>query len=188
MAFIKWTWILFSSIIFLIVIGLGTMMFKKSDGTFTNMKNDLVPQDRWLNNMSVDETKKYESRGEKISRDCLSNIYGMEFKNIRLNEIKNSNTGKKLEIDCYNDKLKIGLEYHGINHYRFIPFFHKTRQAFEESIVRDNYKLEMCKKLGITLIVVPYTTSHDKICSFVNRELDKFKKLDHIKGWNDTNK
>jgi hypothetical protein len=162
---------------------IASFLFSKEPGTFTNMKNDLVPQDRWLNNMTVEETRRFESTGEAISRDCLTKIYGKEFKNVRLKGMRNPNTGQKLEIDCYNDELKLGVEYHGINHYKYIPFFHKTREAYEKMRERDDYKLYMCKKLGINLIVVPYTTSHDKICSYLNRELTSIGMMDHINGW-----
>lgn len=156
-----------------------------SGGTFTTMR-DLISPDVWLDGgMSVTSSAAFESKGEKISRRCLQNIYNLPFKNTRLDSIKNPDTGRSLEIDCYNPELKLGVEYHGINHYKFIPYFHQTREKFVKSQLRDAWKLQICNRLGITLIVVPYTCSHDKICKFIISELDRHGRTDHVTGWND---
>jgi len=180
----KWVIFVIISIIFILFISLYSILTKKK-GTFSNIFSKLLPDKIWSNNLtSLEETKKFESKGEKICRDCIQNIFGVEFKNMRLSEIKNPNTNKNLEIDCFNKELKIGIEYHGQSHYKFIPFFHKTIEEFQKSQSRDYYKQEMCQKLGILLIIVPYNLEHDKICNYIHKQLEIYNKLDHINGWN----
>ena len=181
---ITWKFVLILSLIVIVVVAGWSLLFEH-EGTFNTMREDLIPEDRWYSGKSARENDKYESKGEEIARRCIENIYGQEFKNVRLPDIKNPNTGRNLEIDCYNADLKIGVEYHGIMHYQFCPYFHKTPEDFAKAKQRDQHKQDACKQLGIALIVVPYTTSHDKICDYIKRELKRYNKLDHLTGWND---
>lgn len=178
---IPWKVILVVSIICILSYMLWSLLFNKI-GSYSTIEGNLISEDK-LAYSRVKEDSKYESKGEAIVRTCLENLYSKQFPNVRLNEIINPNTNKKLEIDCYNAELRIGVEYHGINHYKFIPFFHKTLEAFKESQMRDEFKELMCSKLGITLIIVPYNTHHDKICEYIKTELKKRNLLQHIYGW-----
>jgi hypothetical protein len=171
----SWTFLVITSFIILVIIALTSLLFKKTPGTFTNVEKELLPETLYLNK-SFDEQKKFESKGEQITRACLESIFNLKFVNKRIPEIKNPNTGKNLELDCYNEFLKLAVEYHGVNHYKFIPFFHKTLEKFYESQERDEYKMQMCKKLGIDLLIVPYNTKHDQICNLLKRELKRIGK------------
>ncbi|NQZ58906.1 MAG: carbohydrate-binding protein [Lentisphaeraceae bacterium] len=53
-----------------------------------------------------------------------------------------------LEIDCYNDELRIGVEYQGRQHYSFNPRFHKNKEAFRNQQYRD-YQLLMTPKVSL---------------------------------------
>jgi hypothetical protein len=180
---IPWNLVLFSSIIVIIIFSLVSLFVNKH-GTYSTI-NSLVSEDKYAA-LTEKNDLKYESKGEAILRSCLENIFNDTFPNVRLDSIVNPSTGRKLEIDCYNEKLKIGAEYHGINHYKFVPFFHKTEEAFLASKQRDEFKKIKCAELGITLLIVPYNTQHDKICEFVKRELRSYGLLDHLYGWNDS--
>lgn len=178
---LRWTWILIASIILIIVLFIFNW-FTGKKGTFTDIRKELWPEEAfYYRGMNSEETNKFESKGEAMCRACLESIYNLPFKNTRLSDIKNSNTSRDLEIDCYNEQLKLGVEYHGINHYKFIPFFHKTMENFLEMKERDHYKENMCKKLGITLIIVPYNTKLENICKFLKSELKKRKLYDEWK-------
>lgn len=168
-----------------VLIIIGTLIYSvlfRSRGTYSTWEEDLVTPDRYLNGQSISDSQKYESQGEQISRACLEQIYHVPFSNVRLADLKNPNTGRDLELDCYNPTLKIAVEYHGINHYRFVPFFHKTVAQYEAMRNRDVYKQQKCIELGITLIIVPYNTTHDNICAFIIRELKRAGKY-LIDGW-----
>jgi hypothetical protein len=75
-----------------------------------------------------------------------------------------------LELDCYNESLRLAVEYQGEQHYKFIPYFHKNREAFLNQKYRDELKRMRCKELGITLIEVPYTEKR-RIREFLTEQL-----------------
>lgn len=81
-----------------------------------------------------------------------------------------------LELDCYNAKLKIAVEYNGKQHYEHIKFFHKTEEKFIAQIERDIKKRSILKKKGIELIIVPYIYDYrdpSKLGKFLETELLK---------------
>lgn len=69
----------------------------------------------------------------------------------------NNKTGKRMEIDIFNENLKLCVEYSGIQHYKFMPqIFHKSYQQFEEQKERDLLKQQLILKNGYKYICVPY--------------------------------
>lgn len=96
------------------------------------------------------------SKGEQLCRQVIQDIYGVPFYCVRPIFLKNPETGRNLELDLYNDDLKLAIEYNGQSHYVFPNNFHKTEEEFINQVRRDQFKLEMCDKNGIYLITVPY--------------------------------
>ena len=132
---------------------------------------------------NVSNKNNKSSKGEQICRQTMERIFGVEFPNVRPNFLKNNVTSKtNLELDCYNDDLKIAVEYNGRQHYKFIPYFHKTMDGFKNQKFRDYLKKDLCKKNNVTLISVPYTIPHDKIPQFIIDNLQMRRLLNHKKG------
>lgn len=96
------------------------------------------------------------SKGERLCKQAIEEIYGKPFFCIRPDFLKNPETGRNLEIDIYNDELKIGVEYSGKAHFVFPNAFHKTHEEFINQVRRDQFKVDMCDANGIYLITVPY--------------------------------
>lgn len=117
--------------------------------------------------MDGDPPKKIPSVGERICKQTLEAIYGVPFENVREDWFRNPETGRKLELDCYNDDLKIAVEYNGIQHYSWPNFTGQSKEEFIKQRRRDMYKYEYCQKLGIYLIVVPYNVPERDIPSFI---------------------
>lgn len=115
--------------------------------------------------------KKFMSRGEAICKETMERIYGVPFENTRPDFLRNPETNKTLELDCYNEELKIAVEYNGEQHYRFPNVFHKYQRDFEQQLRRDEFKAEMCKLHGIYLIVVPYNVPYDQIPEYIESQL-----------------
>jgi hypothetical protein len=113
-----------------------------------------------------------ESYGEKTCREVLVEHFKLPFPNARPGFMSNPVTGGKynLELDCYNDELKLAVEYNGEQHYKYIPFFHRNKEAFYNQKYRDEMKRNRCKELGITLIEVPYTEKN-RIKDFLKDKL-----------------
>lgn len=118
--------------------------------------------------------KSKDSRGELSCRGYLERLFSRSFAKARPDFLNNPVTGGKfnLELDCYNPELKLALEYHGAQHYKFTPHFHKSREAFYNQKYRDQLKRMLCRENGISLIEVPYNV--DNIENYINDELVKF--------------
>ena len=79
----------------------------------------------------------------------------------------------KLEYDCYNDDLKLALEYNGIQHYEYSPFFHSNnRKKFEKQKENDKLKKELSHQNRIYLIVVPHWILDKE--KFINEEYQNY--------------
>jgi len=99
-----------------------------------------------------------KSRSEKLTRKIFERIMGCNFPSVRPDFLKNPETGCNLELDGYNENLKLAFEYNGIYHYQFHKHFHKNDEDnFKKQRERDEFKYKKCIEMGITLISVPYT-------------------------------
>ena len=98
----------------------------------------------------------FSSKGEKLCKQAIEEIYGVPFFCVRPDFLKNPETGRNLELDLFNAKLGIAVEYSGSQHYIFPNNFHKTYEDFINSVRRDQYKVDACDENGVYLITVPY--------------------------------
>ena len=103
-----------------------------------------------------------DSKGELECRRVLRKIFGRSFNKSRPNFLNNPVTGGRfnLELDCYDQELRLACEYNGAQHYKYIPYFHKNREAFLNQKYRDDMKRRICKENGINLIEVPNTVKN----------------------------
>uniref|UniRef100_A0A6C0LZN9 Uncharacterized protein n=1 Tax=viral metagenome TaxID=1070528 RepID=A0A6C0LZN9_9ZZZZ len=109
---------------------------------------------------------------EEKCRTILETIYGRPFASIRPDFLKNPATGRNLEIDCYNDELKLGLEYDGIQHSAYTPVFHRNGQNdFIYGTLKDEFKSKRCRELGITLIRIPHYILEEDLETYIVKRL-----------------
>lgn len=121
---------------------------------------------------------KFESKGEKICRRVLEEHYGVAFPSIRPNWLKSGETKRNLELDCYNDELKLAVEYNGIQHYKWPNFTNQTKDAFFEQSRRDKFKVDRCRELGIYLLIVPYSVQHHLIPEYILSNLPEIESVE----------
>lgn len=114
---------------------------------------------------------KFISKGERMCKETMEKFYGAKFENVRPSWLKNPETGRALELDCYNEDLKIAVEYNGEQHYKWPNFTNQSKEEFINQTRRDMLKAELCEKNGIYLIVVPYNVPHEKISSYIISKL-----------------
>ena len=115
----------------------------------------------------------YASKGESECRRVLEDHYKKPFPSVRPSWLKNSVTGRNLELDCFNEELGIAVEYNGQQHYKYSPKFHRySRINFHNQVYRDEKTVILTKKKGVRLVVVPYTVPFDEIRSFILTRLD----------------
>lgn len=123
------------------------------------------------------QDKPKDSRGETTCRKYLEMRFNKPFDKIRPDFLRNPVTsgGKNgdynLELDCFNPDLKLALEYNGIQHYKYVPYFHRSKETFHNQKYRDEIKKYKCRENGINLIEVPYDVKD--IHSFIEKELRK---------------
>ena len=114
------------------------------------------------------------NKGEEKCRQIFEQLFKKEFCKIRPDFLKNDCTNINMEIDGYNDEMKLGFEYQGVQHYKHTPYFHKDIQDFNKQIYRDNLKKEILEKNGIRVIYVPYSVDLDDLEDWIKEELKKY--------------
>lgn len=118
-----------------------------------------------------------DSKGELECRRVLEKYFNKPFPKARPDFLRNPVTGGQynLELDCYNRELNLAVEYDGIQHYKYIPYFHRNKEAFLNQKYRDEMKKRGCMDNRINLIVVPYTVKIEDIEGYLIGELKRKK-------------
>jgi hypothetical protein len=114
-----------------------------------------------------------ESKGEAECRRVLQELFKRSFPKARPDFLRNPVTGGNfnLELDCFCRELRLAVEYSGQQHYKYVPYFHKNKEAFLNQKYRDDMKKRICKEHGIHLIEVPYTVKVQDIRSYLIKNL-----------------
>lgn len=139
-------------------------------GTFTDHSSMIAD----LLSKNVGKPKKkisFESKGEIECRRAVEKLTGKTFPKVRPSFMLNEVSGHPLELDCYNDELKIAVEYNGKQHYEFIPYFHSNKEAFQNMKYRDYMKQKLCSENGVKLIIVPYSVKHQEIHDYIEKRI-----------------
>jgi hypothetical protein len=103
------------------------------------------------------QRKELSNKGEEIVADVLEEILNSPVqRNLRPSFLQNPETGKNMEIDCFNEEYAVAVEYNGIQHYKFPSVFYKSEKDFNDQVYRDRLKKKLCDENNIYLIVVPY--------------------------------
>lgn len=87
------------------------------------------------------------SLGERVVRAYCQQLFGAAFPRVR--------PGWVTELDGYCETLGLAYEHHGAQHYRYVPHWHRTPEGYADQQRRDHEKEEVCRRLGVVLIVVP---------------------------------
>lgn len=166
---------IFALIILLIIFIVN--LFSNNDGTYVDHTKDIwiLLRKKFKNAEPIKSRQHFESKGELECRRAIEHLTGKPFPKERPDFMKNSVSGQNLELDCYCDELKIAVEYNGEQHYKYIPYFHRNKDAYYNMKYRDEMKKKLCEENGVKLIVVPYTVTNDKIEKFISDELKKIE-------------
>lgn len=99
-----------------------------------------------------------------------------ELTGIKFNKKRPDFLGGKLELDGYNKKYGIAIEYNGEHHYRHIKFFHEEIEDFNKQQKNDKRKIELCKENNVLLFIVDYTYNYrnkDKMKEYIKKLIDE---------------
>ena len=69
---------------------------------------------------------------------------------------------EKLFFDFYINTLKVAVEVHGAQHYKFNALFHSSAQDFANQKKRDACKREWCEYNNITYVELPFKEKVDE--------------------------
>jgi hypothetical protein len=124
---------------------------------------------------------------ERLCRVALKQLFGVEFKRVRPQWLKNPKTGFALELDGYNADLKLAFEYQGSQHYELVDAFKMTVDTLEQSKHRDSVKRSICESNGIQILEIPHTVKVTQLLEWIANEIASNAKLSHlvprIKDW-----
>jgi len=71
--------------------------------------------------------------------------------------VRSPDTGALLYYDGFFRRHNLLVEYHGPQHFQFVPRWHRTPEGFDRQQDIDRYKARRAEELGIELVVVRHT-------------------------------
>jgi hypothetical protein len=103
---------------------------------------------------------------ERLCTAFFEDKFGAPFKSVKPKWLMGPNN-YPLELDGYNEELKLAFEHQGLQHYVMVPHMHRKVSRFEETQKNDVYKVEKCNERGILLVQIPQL---DKLLKLVDLE------------------
>lgn len=127
---------------------------------------------------------------EAICRTTFEQIFKVKFSKSYPKWLKkfNSKSRNLMELDGYNEKLKIAFEYNGEQHYKKNFFNSNKRGTLKKQILNDKLKLKLCKKNNVRLFIISYKDDLINLPELIRKKALKFniniKNLDFKKEIN----
>lgn len=102
--------------------------------------------------------------GEIECKRVLEAIFGKPFTAVRPNWLKNPESNRNLQLDFFNEELKLAVEYDKAQHYEDVE---SLNSKLVDVRSRDLHKDVACHVNGIILIRVPYWLKVEEIQSYI---------------------
>tara|TARA_R110000868_G_C10904242_1_gene764511 strand:+ start:36 stop:830 length:795 start_codon:yes stop_codon:yes gene_type:complete len=116
------------------------------------------------------------SKGESILRELLEQRFRAEFPKRRPDWNVNPQTGSRLELDCYSEKLKMAFEFNGRQHYVSVEYFGGDEKLVSRK-QRDGTKLLTCEANGVKLFTIDgrpcRTMSKEETRNYLDKKLQE---------------
>jgi hypothetical protein len=91
------------------------------------------------------------NKSEDVCRRICEKLTGEKFPRVRPEFLRNPKTGRKLELDCYCEKLKLAVEYND----HAVKMGYQKDEDFAHQKELDKLKQNMCIDQEVTLLYVP---------------------------------
>lgn len=109
---------------------------------------------------------------EKYVKDLLYNITKKDFTKTRtLPWLKDDTNNNHMELDGYNNELKVAFEYQGEQHYILTYKNQYNNETLENIKRKDKLKLKLCYENRVKLIVVPYWVHNTRLEQFLREHI-----------------
>ena len=153
--------LLISCVLFIIIYGAYCKFTKKTGSWDVDFfQPDSVP----IYNQNNDPIK--------ICRRILEGAIGKNFPSASPKFMFNEQTGMNLHFDMYNEELRIACDFLPHHHFEYTPQIHRGGPyEFEKQQQKNKLKKEICSKLGIMYIEVPYKVPASEIKPFILSKL-----------------
>jgi hypothetical protein len=139
-------------IIFIIIIAILTAILIKNRYFTADVVYEFIGGGERRRKHIVKDLDKYpRSKSEKLIIDILENITAKKFPTVRPAWLVYN--GSQLELDGYNEELKLAIEFSGPQHVKWTPGA-EPYEKYYERIMRDVAKRDLCDREGVILIVV----------------------------------
>ena len=96
-----------------------------------------------------------KSKGHNELLSVLSDMF------LRYKIEEEKHVGEQLFLDLYIPHFRVGIEFHGRQHFEFVQHYHKDLAGFREHQERDQRKIELCHQQGIAVAVFTDADSLD---------------------------
>ncbi len=108
---------------------------------------------------------------EQYVRSLFSHLLGVNFPRRRDVSWLTNAAGARMELDGYNEELRLAFEYQGSQHYGVDGFFLNDDAGFAKRREDDALKLKLCKAHDVTLVVIPFSVGWTHMQDFVSARL-----------------
>lgn len=153
-------------------------IFMKNNQTFIKIKCKKCENEfeQTSNNHLIKKSgcpKCCEMKREKLCRNLLEQITSsilkreIKFHKVKPNWLINPETNYSLELDGYNEELKLAFEHNGCQHYEFNPYFHRTLKEFTNQRYKDVIKYQTLLQHNIKVLIIPYTIKENELETFI---------------------
>ena len=113
------------------------------------------------------DLKKYSKQRQKCSyyhhlaRELLHDMISVYniYEEVKLPGSVNPAKKSVLYLDFYIPNAIMGIEVNGQQHYKYVPYFHKSKAGFLQAKARDRAKAEWCELNEITLVQLRWDDS-----------------------------
>lgn len=110
---------------------------------------------------------------EVFCRICFEKLFDAPFNKKRPLCLVNKD-GNRMELDGFNDKLKLAFEYQGEQHFTADHLFHNNADDFNKRLRDDKHKLKLCEDNSVILIIVPFSVSQQDLPVYIYDECKKY--------------
>lgn len=136
----------------------STTCYKDRFGSFNKLREKLgLPQQPC-------GTKGASHTANWIIKKCEKFFHEKAKKEKTFPWLLNPKTGKKLRIDAYFEKEKIGIEYNGPQHYKIDGLYAPNEKILALRKHLDALKKKLCAEHGIKIVTISYRDKEDPNC------------------------